>query len=244
MAVLLGRPLAIHEQNSIAGLSNKVLARVADRVLCAFPGALEAATHTGNPVRPEISGILEPEIRYAARSGSLRVLVFGGSLGARALNQAVPEALALLPRERQPLVTHQSGAQHLDSLRAAYAGAGVEAKTLAFIDDMAAAYADADLVICRAGATTIAEIAAAGVASLLVPYPHAVDDHQTNNARVLSANGAALVLKEQDLSAERLAGLIAGFDRARLREMARRARALGIPNAAEAVSRACMELAR
>ena len=141
-------------------------------------------------------------------------------------------------------MTHQSGAQHLDSLRAAYAAGGVEAKTLTFIDDMAAAYAEADLVICRAGATTVAEIAAAGVASLLVPFPHAVDDHQTSNARFLSDAGAGVLLKQRDLSAERLAGLIIGFDRERLCEMAKRARSLGKPSAAEAVAKACMELAR
>ncbi len=244
MAVLLGKPLAIHEQNSIAGLANRVLARLADRVLCAYPGALKRATATGNPVRPEIAGIPAPEARYAARSGPLRVLVFGGSLGARVLNEVVPEALALLPRERRPLVTHQSGAQHLDSLRAAYTTAGVEAKALAFIDDMAAAYADVDLVICRAGATTVAEIAAVGVASLLVPFPHAVDDHQTSNARFLSGTGAAVLLEQQDLNAERVAGLITGFDRGRLCEMAKRARSLGNPGATEAVAKVCMDLAR
>jgi len=244
MAVLLGKPLAIHEQNSIAGLANKVLARVADRVLCAFPGVLGQALHAGNPVRPDIATIAVPEQRYAMRSGPLHVLVVGGSLGAKALNDVVPQGLALLPRDRRPLVTHQSGAQHLDSLRAAYAAVGVEAKTLTFIDDMAAAYAEADLVICRAGATTVAEIAAAGVASLLVPFPHAVDDHQTSNARFLSDAGGGVLLKQQDLSAEHLAGLIIGFDRERLCEMAKRARSLGKPGATEAVAKACMELAR
>lgn len=245
MAALLGKPLAIHEQNSIAGLANKVLARVADRVLCAFPGVLgPRAVHAGNPVRPDIAMIAVPEQRYRKRSGPLRVLVAGGSLGAKALNDAVPQGLALLPRDRRPLVTHQSGAQHLDSLRAAYAAAGVEAKTLAFIEDMASAYAEADLVICRAGATTIAEIAAAGVASVVIPYPHAVDDHQTSNARFLAEAGAAVLLPQQDLSAERVADLIARFDRERLCEMAKRARSFGKPGATEAVAKACMELAR
>ena len=243
MAALLGRPLVIHEQNSVAGLANRVLAGVADRVLCAFPGALKRATHTGNPVRPEIAAIASPEERYAGRSGPLRVLVVGGSLGAKALNEIVPRALGFLPAAARPMVTHQSGAQHLDSLKQAYAAAGVQASTPSFIDDMAAAYSDADMVLCRAGATTVAELAAAGVPSVLVPYPHAVDDHQTRNARFLSDAGAAVLVPQSELSAERLAELIAGFDRARLLEMAVRARSLGRPGATEAVARACTELA-
>jgi UDP-N-acetylglucosamine--N-acetylmuramyl-(pentapeptide) pyrophosphoryl-undecaprenol N-acetylglucosamine transferase len=243
MAALFGRPLVVHEQNSIPGLANKVLAGVADRVLCAFPGALKRATLTGNPVRPEIAAIAAPENRYAGRSGPLRVLVVGGSLGAKAFNDVVPRALALLSGTR-PLVTHQSGAQHAESLRQAYSSAGVQARTQAFIDDMAAAYAEADLVVCRAGATTVAEIAAAGVASVLVPYPHAVDDHQTANARFLTDAGAAVLLPQSELSAERLADLLTGFDRVRLREMARRARSLARPDATSAVAMACAELAR
>jgi UDP-N-acetylglucosamine--N-acetylmuramyl-(pentapeptide) pyrophosphoryl-undecaprenol N-acetylglucosamine transferase len=244
MAVLLGKPLVIHEQNSVAGLANKVLARVADRILCAFPGALERATVTGNPVRPEVAALPAPETRYEERSGPLRVLVVGGSLGAKALNEVLPRALALLPAERRPLVTHQSGAQHLEALVKAYSAMGVEAKTRAFIDDMAGAYAEADLVLCRCGATTIAEIAAAGVASVLVPYPHAVDDHQTTNARFLAGAGAAVLVPQNELSARRLAELIAGFDRNRLLEMAVRARALARPGATELVAKVCMELAR
>ena len=243
MAALLGKPLVVHEQNSVPGLANKVLASVADRVLCAFPGALKRGTVTGNPVRPEIAAIAAPETRYAERSGPLRVLVVGGSLGAKALNDIVPRALALLTSER-PLVTHQSGAQHVESLRRAYSAAGVSAKTPAFIEDMAAAYAEADLVVCRAGATTVAEIAVAGVASILVPFPHAVDDHQTVNARFLADAGAAVLAPQNELSPERLAGLIAGFDRERLREMAKRARSLGRPEATRHVAQICMELAK
>ena len=243
MAVLLRRPLVIHEQNSVAGLANRVLATVADRSLCAFPGALKGAAHVGNPVRSQIAAIAAPSIRYAARSGPLHILVVGGSLGAKALNEVVPKALALLPAERRPVVTHQSGAQHLESLKAAYAAAGVRADTPAFIDDMAAAYSDADLIVCRAGATTVAELAAAGVPGILVPFPHAVDDHQTTNARFLSEAGAAVLLPQRELAAERLAELISGFDRKRLLEMASRARALGRPDAAAAVARTCMELA-
>jgi UDP-N-acetylglucosamine--N-acetylmuramyl-(pentapeptide) pyrophosphoryl-undecaprenol N-acetylglucosamine transferase len=244
MAALLGKPLIVHEQNSIAGLANKVLAGVADRVLCAFPGALERATLTGNPVRPEIAAIAAPERRYAERSGALRVLVIGGSLGAKALNEVMPRALALLPRERRPIVTHQSGAQHVESLRQAYSAVGVQALTPAFIEDMASAYAEADLVVCRAGAITLAEIAAAGVASVLVPYPHAVDDHQTSNARFLADAGAAFLVPQSELGAERLAQLLAGFDRARLGEMAKRARSLGRPDATRAVAAVCAELAQ
>src|SRR6266851_5096177 len=236
MAALLGKPLVVHEQNAIPGLANKVLAAVADRVLCAFPGALKRATLTGNPVRPEITAIAAPESRYAGRSGPLRVLVVGGSLGAKAFNDVVPRALALL--------THQSGAQHAESLRQAYSSAGVQAKTQAFIDDMAAAYAEADIVVCRAGATTVAEIAAAGVASVLVPYPHAVDDHQTANARFLADAGAAVLVPQSELSAERLAEVLAGFDRVRLRDMAKRARSLARPGAASAVAMACADLAQ
>ena len=244
MAALFGRPLVVHEQNSIPGLANKVLAGVADRVLCAFPGALKRATLTGNPVRPEIAAITAPENRYAERSGPLRVLVVGGSLGAKALNDVVPRALALITGQPRPLVTHQSGALHVDSLRQAYSAAGVSAKTPAFIEDMAAAYAETDLVVCRAGATTVAEIAAAGVASVLVPYPHAVDDHQTANARFLADAGAAILVPESELSAERLAGLLAGFDRVWLGDMARRARSLARPDATSAVAMACAELVR
>jgi UDP-N-acetylglucosamine--N-acetylmuramyl-(pentapeptide) pyrophosphoryl-undecaprenol N-acetylglucosamine transferase len=243
MAALLGRPLVIHEQNSVAGLANRVLAGVADRVLCAFPGALRGATHTGNPVRPEIAAIAAPEGRYAGRSGSLRILVVGGSLGAKALNDAVPRALALIPREARPIVTHQSGAQHAEALKETYAEAGVQASTPSFIDDIAGAYSEADLAVCRAGATTVAELAAAGLPSILVPYPHAVDDHQTRNARFLSDAGAAVLVPQSELTPERLAELIAGFDRKRLCEMAARARSLGRPDATQTVARACMELA-
>ncbi len=244
MAALFGKPLVVHEQNAIPGLANKVLAGVADRVLCAFPGALKRATVTGNPVRPEIAAIAAPEIRYAEGSGPLRILVVGGSLGAKALNDVVPRALALVPGERRPIVTHQSGAQHVASLRQAYSSAGVQARTPAFIDDMAEAYAGADLVVCRAGATTVAEIAAAGVASILVPYPYAVDDHQRANARFLADAGAAVLVPQSELSAESLAKLLTGFDRMRLRDMAKRARALARPDATSAVALVCTDLAR
>jgi UDP-N-acetylglucosamine--N-acetylmuramyl-(pentapeptide) pyrophosphoryl-undecaprenol N-acetylglucosamine transferase len=244
MAVLLDKPLAIHEQNSVAGLANRVLSGVADRVMAGFPGALKKARVVGNPVRPEIASLESPEKRYAKRSGPLRILVVGGSLGAKALNDAVPAALARMPAEGRPRVVHQAGAQHAALLVDAYRAAGVEADARPFIDDMAAAYGDADLVVCRAGALTVAELAAAGVASVLVPFPHAVDDHQTANARYLSEAGAALLMPQTQLSPESLATLIGGMTRDRLREMAVIARSLAKPDATGEVARECMELAR
>jgi UDP-N-acetylglucosamine--N-acetylmuramyl-(pentapeptide) pyrophosphoryl-undecaprenol N-acetylglucosamine transferase len=243
MASLLARPLVVHEQNAIAGWTNRVLAGLADRVLVAFPGALKKAEWTGNPVRAEIVRMPPPEERFAARHGPLRLLVVGGSLGAQALNEAVPRALARLPQGMRPRVVHQSGAAHLDRLRANYAAAGVEGELVAFIDDMAARYAEADLVVCRAGAITVAELSAGGVASVLVPFPHAVDDHQSANAAFLASRGAAILLPQRELSPERLATLLGQTDRATLLEMARKARALGKPEAARIVAERCMELA-
>jgi UDP-N-acetylglucosamine--N-acetylmuramyl-(pentapeptide) pyrophosphoryl-undecaprenol N-acetylglucosamine transferase len=243
MAALTGRPLVLHEQNSVAGLANRVLAGVADRVLCGFPGVLKKAGWVGNPVRADIAAVAPPAERFAGRSGPLKLLVVGGSLGAAALNETVPQALARLPAERRPAVTHQAGAKQIDALRAAYAAAGVEGELLPFIDDMAARYAEADLVICRAGALTVAELAAVGAASLLVPLPHAVDDHQTGNARFLADRDAAFLLPQRELDADKLAGILESLERPRLQEMAEKARALAKPRAAEAVARACDELA-
>ena len=244
MAALTGRPLVVHEQNSVAGLANRVLGGVADRILSGFPGVLRKGEWTGNPVRTEIAALPQPAQRYAARSGPLNVLVVGGSLGAQALNDAVPRALTLIPAAARPRVMHQSGAKQIDALRAAYAVAGVEAELLPFIDDMAARYAAADLVICRAGALTIAELAAAGVASILVPFPHAVDDHQTGNARFLSEAGAALLLPQAELTAEKLAALLRELTRDTLAGMAQKARALAKPEATRAVAEICMEVAK
>jgi UDP-N-acetylglucosamine--N-acetylmuramyl-(pentapeptide) pyrophosphoryl-undecaprenol N-acetylglucosamine transferase len=243
MAALFLRPLVVHEQNAIAGLANRVLAQVADRVLVAFPGVLDKATLTGNPVRSAIATIPAPEQRFADRAGSLRVLVIGGSLGARAINDAVPAALALMPEQSRPNVVHQSGGQHLEALRRAYSESRIEARVEPFIEDMAAAYGEADLVICRAGATTVAELAAAGIAAVLIPFPHAVDDHQTANAKVLSEAGAGVLLPQTELAPRRLADLLLGFTRERLLTMARKARALGKPEAARAVAQACMAAA-
>jgi len=242
MASLLNRPLALHEQNAVPGLANRVLSTVSDKVMVAFPQALGSAEWTGNPVRDEIAALVPPEDRFRGRSGPLKILVVGGSLGAQALNEAVPKALALLPTPVS--VVHQSGEKHLEVLRKNYAGAGVEGELVAFIDDMARRYAEADLVICRAGAVTIAELSAGGMASILVPFPHAVDDHQTANARFLAEKGAAILVPQREMTAEKLAALIGSLDRTQLLEMAKKARALGRPDAAALVARRCMEIAR
>ncbi len=255
MAALFNRPLAIHEQNAVAGLSNRVLACLADRVLLGLPAAFThgkdrpipcgkvAAVWVGNPVRPEIAALPAPEQRYGERDGPLHLLVVGGSLGAQALNELVPRALALLPPGERPVVRHQGGRDKLTALQSEYAAAGVEAECLAFIADMAAAYAWADLVICRAGASTVAEIAAAGVAALFVPYPYAVDDHQTENARFLADAGAAWLMQQRDLTPQALADWLAARNRTELLERAGRARSMAKPDAAERVAAVVKELA-
>ena len=242
MASLLARPLALHEQNAIAGLANRVLAGLADKTMVAFPDTLKNAEWTGNPVRADIAAMSSPEKRFAGRQGQLRLLVVGGSLGAQALNDALPRALALFPEEARPSVLHQAGEKNLPALKSKYQSAGVRGELVAFIEDMARAYADADLVICRAGAMTVSELSAGGMASVLVPFPHAVDDHQTANARFLSDKGAAILLPQQDLAPEKLAGLLRSLDRDKLLEMARKARALGKPDAARIVADRCAEL--
>ncbi|MBI4205888.1 MAG: undecaprenyldiphospho-muramoylpentapeptide beta-N-acetylglucosaminyltransferase [Betaproteobacteria bacterium] len=246
MASLLNRPLVIHEQNSVAGLANRVLARLADRILAAFPGAFGtrvAAAWVGNPVREDIAALEPPEARLRGRSGRLQLLVIGGSLGAQVLNETVPRALAQMPQETRPRVTHQSGTAHIAALHENYRRAGVAAELVPFIDDMAARYAAADLVVCRAGATTIAELAAAGIASVLVPYPHAVDDHQMVNARYLVERGAAVLIRQSEFTAEKLAGLLSSVTREKIMGMAAAARAAAKPEATRAVAEACMELA-
>jgi UDP-N-acetylglucosamine--N-acetylmuramyl-(pentapeptide) pyrophosphoryl-undecaprenol N-acetylglucosamine transferase len=244
MASLLNRPLVVHEQNSIAGLANRVLAGVADRVLAAFPGAISTATVTGNPVRSDITALPAPAARFAGRSGPLRLLVVGGSLGAQALNDAVPRALAMLDAATRPEVTHQAGAKNIDALRANYAAAGVAGNAVAFIDDMAAAYAAADLVICRSGALTVSELAAVGAASVLVPFPFAVDDHQTTNARYLADSGAAYLIPQEVLTPGRLAELLRSLTREKLLVMAEQARTLAKPDATRSVAQICMDVAR
>lgn len=243
MAAFFRRPLVVHEQNAVAGLANRVLASVADRLLSGFPGALARAICTGNPVRKAICEIESPQTRFDDRSGVLRLLVVGGSLGAKPLNEAVPAALATMPVQSRPQVTHQSGRQHLDSLYSAYRENGVEAEVVAFIDDMAEAYARADIVVCRAGAITVAELAAAGVASILVPLPHAVDDHQTANARFLAEQDAAILMPQRELTPRRLAEVIGGLTRQSLRQMATKARELGRPQATTEVADHCVAMA-
>lgn len=251
-ARLAGRPLVIHEQNAIAGFTNRVLARIATRVLEGFGGAFAIGVHAktvGNPVRREFFELEAPDARYARRQGPMRLLVVGGSQGAAALNALLPQALAQLQRSGGCpagfVVRHQCGERHLDAARAAYAAADVEPSSVtvsAFIDDIAAAYAWADLVICRAGALTVAEIAAAGVAAIFVPFPAAVDDHQTLNARHLVERGAARLLPERGLTAAALAHELSTLlvDRAPLVALAMRARELAQPDATRALAEECL----
>ncbi len=244
MASLLRRPLVVHESNSVAGLTNRVLARIADLVLEGFPGTLPGARFCGNPLRAGMALSDDPAARYAARTGPLRLLVVGGSLGAQALNEIVPDAVAAMPADRRPQVVHQCGRGRRDAVLARYEAADVAAHVVEFVDDMAGAYEWADLLICRSGAMTVAEIAAAGVASLLVPFPHAVDDHQTRNARFLADDGAALLVSQSELDAAGLAGRLAALERTELGRMAARARALARVDATQRVADACEETAR
>jgi UDP-N-acetylglucosamine--N-acetylmuramyl-(pentapeptide) pyrophosphoryl-undecaprenol N-acetylglucosamine transferase len=243
MASLLGKPLVVHEQNSVAGLTNKILGRLADRCLNAFPDALAKASWVGNPVRASLLSLDDPKVRYSQRQGPLRVAIVGGSLGAVALNELVPKALALIPKEMRPIVTHQSGKGNLAKLQQAYVAAGVEATCVEFIDDMQSVYADSDLLICRAGAMTVCEIAAVGVASLLVPFPAAVDDHQTTNAQFLVQAQAAVLMQQRDLSPDRLASAISQLNRGSLLAMAVNAKSLAKPDATTAVADVCEAIA-
>jgi UDP-N-acetylglucosamine--N-acetylmuramyl-(pentapeptide) pyrophosphoryl-undecaprenol N-acetylglucosamine transferase len=248
-AWLAGLPLVIHEQNAVAGLTNRWLARVASRIAEGFPGSFPPrcrALYVGNPVRPEISALPPPRERFAGRNGATRLFVFGGSQGASALNRLVPQAVALLPESRRPSVLHQTGSRDRDATEAAYREAGIPAEVHAFVDDMPGAYRDADLVIARSGALTVAELAAAGIGSILVPFPAAVDDHQTRNAMWLARVGAAQIVPEGGLTAAELANRLAtlfgnGNGRARLLAMAEAARALAVANAAERVAELCLE---
>ena len=238
MARLMGKPLLIHEQNAVPGLTNRLLAKIATQVMQAFPGSFkQKSAHVGNPVRREIAALPSPEQRMKNREGALRLLVFGGSLGAAHLNAVVPEALAEL--DKKIIVRHQSGEKNLQQTQLNYANAKVQAKVTAYIEDMADAYSWADIVLCRAGAMTIAELAAAGVASILVPYPHAVDDHQTANARYLSDQDAALLIPQNELDASRLRALLDELDRSRCLHMANRARQLGMPESTRIVAEYC-----
>jgi UDP-N-acetylglucosamine--N-acetylmuramyl-(pentapeptide) pyrophosphoryl-undecaprenol N-acetylglucosamine transferase len=248
-AWLMRRPLLIHEQNAIAGFTNRCLAHLAREVLEAFPGSFgaEVTAHAiGNPVRADIAAVAAPATRFAARSGAIRLLVLGGSQGATRLNAVVPFALARLADTVNIEARHQAGERWLEAARANYASAAVRASVVPFIDDMAQAYAWADLVICRAGALTVSELAAAGVGAILVPFPAAVDDHQSANAAYLVREGAAVLIADRELTVERLAAelgrLCAG--RGKLLAMAERARLLARPRAAEDLAQACLKFAR
>jgi UDP-N-acetylglucosamine--N-acetylmuramyl-(pentapeptide) pyrophosphoryl-undecaprenol N-acetylglucosamine transferase len=243
MSVLLGKPLVLHEQNSVAGMANKVLAGVADRVYSAFPQAIRKGEWVGNPLREAFLRQPAPEQRFAGRTGPLKLLVVGGSLGAKALNDIVPQALARIPAGQRPLVRHQSGARQIDELRANYARAGVEAELTPFIDDTASAYAEADLVICRAGASTVTEIAAVGAPALFVPFPHAVDDHQTTNAKFLVDGGGGWLVPQGELTPDKLATMLITLKRDDLLARAVAAKKLAKTQATEQMVAACEALA-
>lgn len=244
VSYLMGRPLVLHEANSVAGSANRVLARFAMRVLTGFPHTLEHAQWVGNPIRESFEELGDCKARYATRQGPLNLLVVGGSLGAAALNAVVPEALALLPDDQRPNVIHQTGEQHLEAVTEKYQQLGVRGELKPFIEDMAAAYANTDLVICRAGAMTVSEISVAGVAACFVPFPHAIDDHQTANARFLSDTGAAMLIPQTQLDPATLANLVLGLRRENLAEMAVKAQALAKFRATEEVASICKECAR
>lgn len=245
-AWLTRKPLVVHEQNAIAGLTNRLLARFADTVLEAFPDSFGAGTVTrctGNPVRSDVAELPAPEQRLAGRDGRVRLLVVGGSLGALAINRQLPAALALMAEEVRPEVRHQCGANHLEITREAYQSNGVDAQVEPFIDDMAQAYGWADLVLCRAGALTIAELCAAGLGAILVPFPHAVDDHQTHNAAYMVKAGGAVLIPQNQLTPELLADSLKDLanEPAKVLKMAQAARTLARPNATERVVNYCLE---
>jgi UDP-N-acetylglucosamine--N-acetylmuramyl-(pentapeptide) pyrophosphoryl-undecaprenol N-acetylglucosamine transferase len=247
MGVATGRSLVLHEANAVAGLANRILAYGADRILLGFPNALAGrharkTTWVGNPLRASITQLAPPAIRFADRTGPLRLLVVGGSLGAQALNERVPAALAILPEATRPAVVHQAGAHHIDALVAAYREARVDAECVAFIDDIAARYAWADLVLCRGGALTVAELAAVGLASIVVPLPGAIADEQTANANFLVDAGAAIRVSQDELSPDRLSSILSAVTRSQALAMAIAARSVGRPDAADRVADVCAEL--
>ncbi len=245
-ARLRGVPLLVHEQNRIPGMTNRVLARFANRVLQAFPATWQENLNPvtcGNPVRNSVVVLPPPDVRMAGRDGAVRLLLTGGSQGARSLNRLLPEALDLLPAELDLVVRHQAGPRWTGETEEAYRKLKVEAEVSEFIEDMADAYGWADLVVCRSGALTISEVAAAGIGAVLVPYPHAVDDHQTKNAEFLVEAGAAVMLAESEISARKLSDTLAVLlgDRRRLAQMAVNARAAALPDSADRVAVLCME---
>jgi UDP-N-acetylglucosamine--N-acetylmuramyl-(pentapeptide) pyrophosphoryl-undecaprenol N-acetylglucosamine transferase len=239
MAALLGKPLILHEQNSVAGMANKVLAIVADLVLTTFPGVFAKGDWIGNPLRKEFLEQTPPEERFANRSGKMKLLVVGGSLGAKALNDTIPKALALIPDDKRPQVIHQGGEKQIEQLRANYAAAGVQAELTPFIANTAQAFADADLVICRSGASTVAEIAAVGAPAVFVPFPFAVDDHQTTNAKFLSDQGAATLLPQTQLTVEAVVQMLSNNEHSAQYLHGIKAYSLRKTDATEQVVRAC-----
>lgn len=242
MAKLSRTPLLIHEQNAVPGMSNKLLAKLALKVMEAFPASFNRKTqHVGNPVRDEIAALRVPEERLKDRHGNIRLFVFGGSLGAAKLNEIVPQTCAKLMTQKTFEIRHQAGPGNIDQARENYANLEVEAQVLEYVDDMAAMYDWADIVVCRAGAMTVSELAAAGVASILVPYPYAVDDHQTYNAQYLSNNEAAILIQQKDLSVDRLVEILASIDRETIRAMSVKARQLGMPESTNLVVATCLE---
>lgn len=243
MSVLLGKPLVLHEQNSVAGMANRVLAGVADCIFTAFPNVLKKAVWVGNPLRQDFLNKPAPAERFAGRSGPLKLWVVGGSLGAQALNEIVPKALALLPEYKRPVVVHQSGAKQIDALRANYEKAGAQAELTPFIEDTAEAFAQADVIICRSGASTVTEIAAIGAAAIYVPFPFAVDDHQTTNAQFLVAQGGGWLMPQADLTPESLAARLESLSREELLVCAEKAWALKKTQATREVVAACEALA-
>lgn len=244
MSVLRGVPLILHEQNSVAGMANRVLSKIADRVFTAFPDVIQGALWVGNPLRAAFTKQASPTHRFAQRRGRLHVLVVGGSLGARALNDVVPRALALMSEETRPQVIHQSGVKQIDALRANYQAAGVSAELTPFIEDTATAFSQADLIICRSGASTVTEIAAVGAAALYVPFPFAVDDHQTKNAQFIVQQGGGWLVQQAELTPESLAAQWLGLSRAELLSRAEAAWKQKKINATHEVVSACQELAQ
>ena len=243
MSVLLGKPLVLHEQNAVAGMVNKVLAHVAERVFSAFPNVLKNAEWVGNPLRAAFLQQPGPKLRFEGRSGPLHVLVVGGSLGAKALNTVMPQALALIPAAERPIVTHQSGIKHIEALLANYAAAGVQATCTPFIEDTATAFANADVIVCRAGASTVTEIAAIGAAAIFVPFPLAVDDHQTLNANFLVEGEGGWLETQQTLTSARLAEMLQKTERSELLKRALQAKKMQKTEATQRIVQACQALA-
>ncbi len=244
MSVWLDKPLILHEQNSVAGMANRWLAGVADRVFTAFPNVLPKGEWIGNPLRADFLRQASPAQRWAGRDGPLRLLVVGGSLGAQALNQIIPKALAMLSVQERPQVLHQSGESQIAALKANYAQAGVEAECVPFIQDMAGAFADADLVIARGGASTVTEIAAIGAAAWFVPFPHAVDDHQRHNAEFLSKSGGAWTTVQSEFTVEKVVEVLRNTRRPVLQAMAQQAQLKAQTQAVSAMVDACEALAK